>query len=175
MPRNVEIKARLRGPADLAAVAARAVRLGATGPQEIMQDDTFFRCDNGRLKLREFANGGGELIFYRRGDQTGPKESFYILAPVEDPDALRQALALAYGEAGRVRKRRTLYLAGRTRVHLDQVEGLGSFLELEVVLRDDEDVAAGEAEARDLMTGLGIEAAQLVEGAYVDLPGAANG
>ena len=59
MPRNIEIKARLCGPADLAAVAARAVRLGAEGPREIIQDDTFFRCDNGRLKLRAFAVGGG--------------------------------------------------------------------------------------------------------------------
>jgi predicted adenylyl cyclase CyaB len=169
MPRNVEIKARLAGARALDELAARAVALGAEGPREIVQDDTFFPCASGRLKLRAFATGGGELIFYRRPDASGPKESFYVLAPVDDCDSLRQALTLAYGQAGRVRKRRRLYLAGRTRVHLDEVEGLGAFLELEVVLRDDEATAAGEAEARTLMAALGVTPAQLVEGAYVDL------
>lgn len=169
MPRNVEIKARLDGPRALAELAARARALGVEGPREIVQDDTFFRCDNGRLKLRVFADGAGELIFYRRADAAGPKESFYVLAPVADGAALRDALTLAYGQAGRVRKRRELWLAGRTRVHLDDVEGLGAFLELEVVLRDGETTAAGEAEARALLAVLGIAPAQLVEGAYVDL------
>jgi predicted adenylyl cyclase CyaB len=76
---------------------------------------------------------------------------------------------LAYGEAGRVRKQRTLFLAGRTRIHLDRVEGLGSFLELEVVLADDEPPAKGIAEAHRLMEQLGVASTQLVEGAYVDL------
>lgn len=175
MPRNVEIKARLGGTAALEAVAARAARLAADGPREISQDDTFFRCDNGRLKLRVFADGRGELIFYRRDDDAGPKESFYVLAPVEDPEALRRALSLAYGVSGRVRKQRTLYLVGRTRVHLDRVEGLGAYLELEVVLGDDESVAAGEAEARDLMDAFEVAPSQLVQGAYVDLLNGAAG
>lgn len=169
MPRNIEIKARLDGAAAREAVAARAARLATEGPHEIVQDDTFFHCDNGRLKLRAFADGRGELIFYRRDDDSGPKESFYVLAPVEDTEALRRALTLAYGESGRVRKRRTLYLVGRTRVHLDHVEGLGAYLELEVVLLGDEAIAAGEAEARALMDELGVAPAQLVRGAYVDL------
>jgi predicted adenylyl cyclase CyaB len=69
-----------------------------------------------------------------------------------------------------VRKHRTLYLAGRTRVHVDRVEGLGDFLELEVVLDDGESVDAGTREAENLMATLGIEASDLVQGAYVDLP-----
>jgi predicted adenylyl cyclase CyaB len=174
MPRNVEIKARLDGERALAELAARAAALGADGPRHIEQDDTFFAGANGRLKLRAFADGSGELIHYRRADSEGPKESFYVLAPVAGCDPLREALTLAYGQAGRVRKRRELWLAGRTRVHLDRVEGLGAFLELEVMLRDDEAIAAGEAEARALMGALGVAPAQLVEGAYVDLlmPGA---
>jgi len=169
MPRNIEIKARLDDGQALADVTARAAKLATEGPREIIQDDTFFHCDSGRLKLRAFADGGGELIFYRRADTAGPKESFYILAPVEDPDPLRQALTLAYGQVGRVRKHRTLFLAGRTRVHLDRVEGLGDFLELEVLLRDEETADTGEAEAHALMTALGVAPAQLVAGAYVDL------
>lgn len=174
MPRNVEIKARLDGERALAEAAARAAALGAAGPRFIGQDDTFFNCPNGRLKLRAFADGGGELIFYRRADATGPKESFYVLAPVADCDAVREALTLAWGQAGRVVKRRELWLVGRTRVHLDRVEGLGAFLELEVVLRDDEAVAAGEAEAHGLLRALGVAPAQLVTGAYVDLMSKTN-
>jgi len=169
LPRNVEIKARLDGERALAEIAARAAALGAEGPRIIEQDDTFFACANGRLKLRAFAGGAGELIFYRRADAAGPKESFYVLAPVADCGALREALTLACGQAGRVRKRRELWLAGRTRVHLDRVEGLGAFLELEVVLGPEEATEAGDEEARRLLSALGVAPAQLVEQAYVDL------
>jgi adenylate cyclase class IV len=133
MARNIEIKADVR---DLAAIAARAAAIADEGPSEILQDDTFFACPAGRLKLRSFSEREGELIFYQRVDQRGPKESFYIRTPVSEPASLRQALSLAYGEVGRVRKRRTLFIVGRTRIHLDEVERLGSFLELEVVLRE---------------------------------------
>jgi len=164
--RNVEIKARV---ADLADLESRAAALGAQGPVDIVQDDTFFACPAGRLKLRELAPDRGELIHYDRADQGGPKLSRYVIAPTTDPAALREALTRAYGLAGRVRKRRRLYLAGRTRIHLDRVEGLGDFLELEVVLAPEDDLAGGEAEARRIMDALGIAEADLVEGAYVDL------
>lgn len=166
MPRNVEIKARV---ASLAVIHAKAAPLANAEPVLIDQDDTFFRCDNGRLKLRAFSDHAGELIFYRRADQAGPKESFYVRVPTSAPALLRESLSLAYGQAGRVRKRRTLFLVGRTRVHLDEVEGLGRFVELEVVLADDEPTRNGVDEARALMQALGIEQTQCVETAYVDL------
>ena len=166
MARNIEIKARV---ASLDAVHARAAALAGSAPVLIEQDDTFFRCDNGRLKLRTFADDSGELIFYRRSDQAGPKESFYVRAPTAAPALLRESLTLAYGQAGRVRKRRTLFLVGRTRVHLDDVEGLGTFVELEVVLADGESTNDGVEEAHSLMRALGIEPSQLIETAYVDL------
>ncbi len=166
MARNIEIKARLES---VSALLPRVAAMATGGPVDIDQDDTFFDCGNGRLKLRAFSADSGELIFYRRVDQQGPKESFYLISPTSAPGDLRRLLALAYGEAGRVRKSRTVFLVGRTRVHLDRVRGLGDFLELEVVLRDDEDAAAGINEARALMDLLGVHPAQLVEGAYVDL------
>ncbi len=135
MARNIEIKARV---ASLAAVESLAAALSGKEPVAIAQDDTFFACPDGRLKLRAFSDGTGELIFYRRADDTGPKESFYVISPTSSPDTLRDALGLAYGVIGRVRKQRLLFMAGRTRIHLDRVEGLGEFLELEVVLRDGE-------------------------------------
>ena len=164
--RNIEIKARV---ADLAAVEARAAALADSGPTDIGQDDTFFACPVGRLKLRELAPDRGELIHYERPDEGGPKLSRYVIAPTTDPAALREALARAWGTTGRVRKHRRLYLAGRTRIHLDRVEGLGHFVELEVVLAPDDDLAGGEAEARCIMDALGVAEADLVEGAYVDL------
>jgi len=166
--RNIEIKARA---ADIEALRSRIAPLADHGPVELLQDDWFFFCAAGRLKLRVFSAGKGELIFYRRPDQPGPKESQYWIAPTAAPDSLRETLARACGVAGRVRKQRTLFLIGRTRVHLDRVEGLGDWLELEVVLEEHETPAAGIAEAEKLMAQLGIEAAQLVDGSYVDLAG----
>ena len=164
--RNVEIKARV---ADLAAVETRAAAIADQGPFDIAQDDTFFNCQTGRLKLRQLAPEQGELIHYLRPDQGGPKLSDYVIAPTTDPAALRDALTRAWGTAGRVVKKRRLYLAGNTRIHLDRVEGLGDFLELEVVLEPTESAADGQAEARRIMNALGVAEGDLVSGAYVDL------
>jgi predicted adenylyl cyclase CyaB len=166
MAKNVEIKARIES---IDSILPRAGALADSGPIEIIQDDTFFVCDKGRLKLRTFSPDEGQLIFYRRADQRGPKESFYLISHTSSPGSLRESLSLAYGQVGRVRKNRTLFLVGRTRIHLDQVEGLGEFLELEVVLEDGEQVETGEAIAQDLMQKLQILPDQLIEGAYIDL------
>lgn len=171
MARNVEIKATIES---VEALVPRVAAIASEGPSVIEQDDTFFRCERGRLKLRVFAEDEAELIFYRRVDQRGPKESVYLRAPTSSHEALRQALAMAYGEIGRVRKRRILYLTGRTRIHLDRVEGLGDFLELEVVLEEGESVDAGVREAEALMEQLGVEPSRLVECAYLDLRGASR-
>ena len=166
MARNIEIKARIES---VVALTPRVAALAREGPIEIAQDDTFFNCVTGRLKLRAFSNDSGELIFYRRVNQAGPKESFYVRSPTNSPETLSETLSLAYGQIGRIRKYRTLFLVGRTRVHLDRVEGLGHFLELEVMLVDDEPADAGIREAGELMDRLGIQPSQLVEGAYLDL------
>lgn len=166
MSRNIEIKARIE---NVAALAPRVAEVADQGPVEIAQDDTFFHCDTGRLKLRAFSNESGELIFYQRANQFGPKESFYLVSGTTSPENLRESLSLAYGQIGRVRKYRTLFMVGRTRVHLDRVEGLGHFLELEVTLEKDESSEQGIQEASVLMERLGIQPAQLIEGAYLDM------
>ena len=166
MSRNVEIKARVD---DLAGVERRARTLATEGPALIHQDDTFFDGSRGRLKLRDFGDGTGQLIHYERPDAAGPKVSDYVLSATPEPATLREALARAYGIAGRVKKARRLYLAGRTRIHLDEVEGLGSYVELEVVLREGEGAEVGRGEAHRLMHSLGIPDSALVEGAYLDL------
>ena len=166
MARNVEIKARVT---DLAEVEASARAVADQGPFELRQDDTFFACPGGRLKLRELAPDEGQLIYYERADVAGPKLSSYFIAPTHDPAALRDTLGRALSVIGRVRKRRRLYLAGTTRIHLDEVEGLGTFVELEVVLADTGAVADGARIARDLLRELGVPDGNLVEGAYLDL------
>ena len=166
MPTNIEIKARIESVESLLPLVAK---IADDGPTEMLQDDTFFSCPNGRLKLRTFSDHDGQLIFYHRPDGAGPRESFYVISPTASPDTLRQALSLAYGEGGRIRKRRTLFLVGRTRVHLDIVEGLGHFLELEVVLSEGESNETGVSIADELLVKLAVPHHQLIEEAYVDL------
>ena len=167
MPTNVEIKARVR---DLAAIAALARRLSDAPPATLHQRDTFFGCPHGRLKLRELGSGESELIWYDRPDTAGSKRSDYRLAAITDPAALRDVLERAYGVTQVVEKTRTLCLVGQTRIHLDEVVGLGSFVELEVVLHDGQPESEGHRIAAELMARLGIAATDLLPGAYAEMP-----
>ena len=166
MPRNIEIKARI---ASIEALLPLAQALADDAPQVIEQDDTFFACAHGRLKLRDFGSGYGELIHYRRVEAEGPSLSDYVRVATDDPAALREALTRAHGVIGRVRKTRVLLLVGQTRIHLDRVEHLGDFLELEVVLQEGQPESAAEAIAAELMAQLGVSDSQRLAGAYFDL------
>ncbi len=166
MPSNIEIKARVRDFPDL---KRRAESLSDLPVQVIPQEDTFFITPRGRLKLRVLAPDRGQLIYYTRPNQNGPKRSDYHISETNEPANLKETLALACGVRGVVRKTRYLYMAGQTRIHLDDVEGLGQFMELEVVLRADQSDADGQAIARELMEKLGIGPNDLIEGAYMDL------
>ena len=166
MARNVEIKARLR---DFEETSRRAQDLADGGIVEIGQRDVFFQSPNGRLKLRNLSNGQAELIYYERPDATGPTTSDYLKVLGAEAEPLEEALARALGIRGEVRKSRKVFMVGRTRIHLDRVEDLGDYLELEVVLEENEDVAAGEEEAAVLMRELGVEPDDLIDGAYIDL------
>ena len=187
--RNIEIKARVP---DLSRLRARVASRAPAPPAVLVQTDTFFVVPRGRLKLREFAGGAAELIFYERADQPGPKESLYsrhvceqeatektedrslfpLFPPVHkssEPKALAALLGRALGIRGVVEKRREVFLIGRSRIHLDEVRGLGSFLEIEVVLDDGDAAVDGEREARALLAAFDIPESALVAPAYVDL------
>ena len=166
MPANIEIKARVR---DFAAIQARAEKLSDMPVDVIPQDDIFFNVEKGRLKLRVLAPDRAQLIYYTRPDQEGPKRSDYHIAHISDPENLKRVLELAYGIRGVVKKTRYLYLVGQTRVHLDDVEGLGQFMELEVVMQEGQSDAEGQVIAESLMTSLGVERGDLLEGAYMDM------
>jgi predicted adenylyl cyclase CyaB len=137
--------------------------------QLLHQEDTFFRVNAGRLKLRDFGSDRGELIWYQRIDQAGPKESAYSITKTDDPRGLKGVLAAALGLLGVVRKTRELYLVGQTRIHLDQVEGLGDFVELEFVLQEDQSFDEGHTAVLVLMKDLGLSQDDLVTHAYIDL------
>ena len=166
MPVNVEIKARVENPVRIKALTEALAR---TPGQLIAQEDTFFAAPRGRLKLRKLSSTWGELIYYEREGGPGPRESRYSVFPTSEPDSLKSVLGMSLGVRGVVRKTRTLYLVGQTRIHLDEVEGLGSFVELEVVLKPIQSRADGIRIARELIAKLEIQDSELVEQAYIDL------
>src|SRR3954466_3308490 len=126
--RNVELKARDPDPERS---LERCVALGAEDRGELRQRDTYFAARRGRLKLREQEPGAAELIAYERADAAEARESRYRIAPVREPEALREALDAALGTVVVVDKRRRLFLWDGVRIHLDRVAGLGAFVELE--------------------------------------------
>src|SRR5690242_9665719 len=126
--RNVELKARDPDPARS---LARARAVGAEDQGELRQRDTYFAAPRGRLKLREQEPGGAELIAYERSDAAEARESRYRIAAVPDGPALRDALEAALGITVVVDKRRRLLTWEGVRIHLDDVERLGAFVELE--------------------------------------------
>ena len=166
MAQNIEIKARAN---DYQLQLGLAEEISDSAPETIVQLDTFFEVDHGRLKLREFPDGPAQLIFYQRRDVLGPTLSDYQITESQDPEGLKRILSDAYKVIATVSKTRRLMVNGRTRIHLDQVKGLGNFIELEVVLSESESIAEGESEAKQLMDSLQIREQDLVAQAYVDL------
>jgi adenylate cyclase class IV len=166
VPSNVEVKARVH---DWPALRGLAEQLSDTAVQVMPQVDTFFFTAKGRLKLRELAPSLAQLVYYERPDHGGPIRSDYHIFETRDPESLKAALTLALGVRGVVRKVRYLYLIGQTRLHLDDVDGLGQFMELEVVLRPQQPESEGQAIAEGLMCRLGIHDADLLQGAYIDM------
>jgi homotetrameric cytidine deaminase len=152
--RNIELKALDRDPARSLAVCHE---LGAEDKGILRQRDTYFRARNGRLKLREEEPGGAVLIQYDRPDAAQARESRYRLTRVGDPDELRASLDAALGTLVVVDKERHLFLWDGVRIHLDTVEGLGSFVELEGVAPPESDLGPEREKVERLQRELGIE------------------
>ena len=165
MATNIEIKAKVTDIEQFRVIAEKL----ADHKEILVQEDTFFNSQNGRLKLRCFDHGGAELIYYERTDKAGPKESKYWISRTSDPESLLHSLTSALGVIGVVRKTRALYLVGQTRIHLDNVQDLGTFAELEVVMKDDQSNSDGVRIAEDLMKKLNIRDVDLITDAYIDL------
>ncbi|KAJ9583940.1 hypothetical protein L9F63_021714 [Diploptera punctata] len=166
MMRNVEIKAKIR---NLQGIVSKAKQLSKSDGEFIKQDDIFFKVPQGRLKLRTYENKAADLIFYNRPDGDGPKLSEYQICKFEEGSQISSLLSQALGVKGQVKKDRLLFLVGQTRVHIDHVEDLGDYMELEVVLSEDQTLEQGQEIAEKLMAELGVEKSDLISGAYMDL------
>jgi predicted adenylyl cyclase CyaB len=163
--RNIEIKSAVT---DLAALERRVLAIGAIRVWTRGQRDTFFRVPEGYLKLRVIEGSPAELIAYARAPGTDPRPSEYDIAPVADPARLEEVLARSLGRRGVVEKTRTLYLWRHTRIHLDEVAGLGTFLELETVV-DGISLDEAEAEAREAIRALELDPSRFLDRPYLEL------
>src|SRR5882724_6639263 len=131
VPRNLEIKVRV---ADLAPARATAARLGARPAGVEVQVDRYYELEGeSRLKLRTVPGRSAELIRYRRPESDAVRTSDYEVTPVRDAQA-RRCLVPKTRPIVTVRKRREVLLLDNVRIHLDEVDGLGRFLELEAVV-----------------------------------------
>ena len=166
--RNVELKARYPNLANAEQICHS---LGAADQGLLIQRDTYFHVPHGRLKLRVINDTAAELIGYARSDSTETRSSDYRVVPIADPDLLRATLAAACGVKVEVRKRRRLFLWKNVRIHLDSVEGLGSFMEFEAVLSDEHDEPEGHAHLATLIEAFGIKAENRLAVSYEQLVG----
>ena len=166
--RNVELKARCP---DLGRAETVCRDLGAAFQWTRRQADIYFRAPSGRLKLRIEEPGGAVLVRYHRPDEPAARESLYELTPVADPDATLAELESRHGILVRVVKTRTLYLLEHVRIHLDAVDGLGTFLELEAVMGHAYDDATTHALLDRLLAAFGIARGDLIGRSYSDLLG----
>jgi predicted adenylyl cyclase CyaB len=159
---NLELKCRLATCAE-AHDAAR--RLGAVLHASLTQTDTYFRVPHGRLKLRSINGTAAELIQYERPDQE-VRWSSYVRVPITDPAALEEALTKSLGVRCVVEKLRTVYLYGTARIHVDDVRGLGSFLEFEVV---ETAPKAAAVLMEELRKAFSVRPEAIIGGSYSDM------
>lgn len=166
MPRNVEIKVPL---ADLAAARAAAVRLGARLDVADTQVDRYYTLDGGRrVKLRTFGRGGAEVITYDRPEVSGVRTSVYEVTPVRDVAA--GVCLVPKGEPlVTVRKRREVHLLDNVRIHLDEVCGLGTFIELEAVVDAAHDERTCARQIDEICRALGVDTASALRASYAEL------
>ena len=171
MPQNIEIKARLPDQELFGAIRSHLAEKTQTQGTAIQQKDTFFKSPNGRLKLREeiIDSPISSLIYYKRTDQPGPKQCDFVKTSVPDPETMKTILASTLGWRGEVCKERLLFMVGQTRVHLDRVEGLGIYVELEVLMEAGQSKEEGVSIAESLMAELKIEQSWLESEAYIDI------
>lgn len=166
MVRNVEIKARCEDPSP---IRETLIAEGADFRGTDHQRDTYYRVPAGRLKLRQ-GNIEKALIRYHRPNRSGPKTSEVLLAPVVHDDALARVLADALGTLVVVDKVREIYFIGNVKFHIDSVEGLGRFVEIEAI-DNTGDIPREELQrqCRHFMQAFGIREPDLVGDSYSDM------
>lgn len=163
--RNVELKAVDCDPSRSLAICRS---LQAEDRGVIHQRDTYFDVRSGRLKLREETPGRPHLIHYERSTGAGARPSEYRIVEFQQAAELRALLAAALGVRSLVMKRRRLFLWRGVRIHLDDVDGLGHFIELEAVARADSDLATEHRLVTELQAAFAITDELLCGDSYAD-------
>jgi len=166
VPTNIEVKARIENPQQTVATL-RAI--GAQPIEQSTQEDIFFSVPRGRLKVRSDNAGLCELVYYRRPNQTGPAISSYYRRHLNDAALKKEELRTLFGISNVVRKKRAVFLRRGARINVDQVDGLGSFLEIEVPLDQKRNANRAMVVVRELMGKLCLQDHDLVPEAYEDL------
>ena len=162
---NVEVKAKIADPGE---VKKKLLQLGAEEVGLFPQTDTYFLTGRGRLKLREIKGlEEAELIYYERGDEAGPRPCRAVVMRISRKAA--EALKKALPTRSVVRKARHIFRLGPTEIHVDEVAGLGSFLELEVKTGPEVSPRDALKIARDLLSKLGVRDEDLVPYSYGDM------
>lgn len=133
------------------------------------QTDTYFNVSRGRLKLRQ-GNIENNLIYYERENKAGPKQSDFKLVPVQDAEGLKQALTLALGIKVIVAKKREIYFIENVKFHIDELEALGKFVEIEAS-NIDKDLSVDELRAQCdyYMNIFKIQEKDLIQHSYSDM------
>lgn len=171
MPRILETKARY---ADLGRARRLLAEAGGDHRGAVQQQDTYFHVPQGWLKLRTH-HETAELVAYGRTPASATHTCTFAVTPVGDADACREGLTAVLGVRAVVRKRREVWTFGATTVHLDDVEGLGQFIELETPAAEPDasapDIVAGSAREahRTCAAVLQIPPRTHITGSYCDL------
>ena len=166
--RNLEIKAKVK---DIRTLRNIAAKIGAAPGGKDRQTDTYFNVHKGRLKLRESALGANELIAYFRPDMAEAATSEYECMRTTDALRLKRLLENTLGIKAVVVKERERYRIGKVIINLDDVEGLGSFIEFEVEMGEESEKEAVNPEEiiKEMIDLFGIKDEDLVESSYSDM------
>ena len=166
MAKNLEFKVRCES---LAALQPRLADLAATHRETVHQVDTYFHNQTGRLKLRETnETAEGWLIYYERPNHENSRYSLYELCEIAEPAQLKKLLAAALGVKTVVKKKRAVWMFNNTRIHLDIVDGLGEFVELETVFQGQTEAEA-VAEHQHVKTTLHLDKAEPIAVSYSEI------
>jgi predicted adenylyl cyclase CyaB len=166
MRRNYEIKTRIRN-----IVLTRKLAESFFHGKKFLhytehQEDIYYRVRNGRMKLRIVNSSYGTLIYYNRSSRTGKRISDYLLSPAPEPAELSRILGMLFKELVRVKKEREIFRTDEIRIHIDNVSGLGKYLEFEVIFNS---FKKAEKIMKGLTEHFGLDEKFFIKGSYSDL------
>lgn len=165
---NIELKVSVK---DFKETSRYLKKIGASSKGKFSQVDTYYKSKNGRLKIREIDHKIYQLITYHRRDQATSKISDYTIKKLDKKELKRYKWHLnrTNGKSIKVSKKRELWIYKNTRVHLDKIQGLGRFIELETVVKNPNDLQQLEKEHQEVINLLNLSCFIKISKSYSDL------